>query len=317
MLSWIIRRLAQYWSRNKGVYKLNILTYHRVSEFYDEKNPQTISLALFKLQMKWLKKYFVVLPLPEAISLHEKNALPPRAICITIDDGYRDSYDLIYKVLQQENITATFFISTQGIVDGGLWDAVIYSAIFNAPDKVKEVKCAGKTFDLTSVEQRNISRYKFTDSIKYLSINERQNVINELKEQTEFNSLDPYFLTEEQIKTIHANGMTIGAHTHSHPILLKEDDEIASKEIEQSKNVLEKIIGAPVEFFAYPNGKYEQDFNDRHIQMVDELGFRAAFSTDWGSLSNIKEDRFKIKRFTPWDETELSFVLRLALNYRN
>jgi peptidoglycan/xylan/chitin deacetylase (PgdA/CDA1 family) len=316
MLNWIIKSFINYWSCSKGVTKLNILTYHRVSKLYDATNPETIHLALFTRQIQWLKKYFIVLPLSEALTLQAKGSLPARAVCITVDDGYRDSYEFIYKTLKQEGVVATFFISTKGIVDGGLWDAEIYSAIFNAPEQVKKVNCGGKTFDISGFEQRVNGRYQLTNFTKYLSLVERKKVIEELKEQTHFHLLDQYFLTETQIKIMHENGMSIGAHTHNHPILMKEEDSIAFDEIKQSKAILESIIKEPVEFFAYPNGKYGLDYTDVHINMVDELEFRAAFSTDWGSLGNIEKECFKIKRFTPWDETELSFTLRLAINYR-
>lgn len=317
MFSWMIRTIASRLSYNEKASKLSILTYHRVSEFYDEKNPKTIHLSLFKLQMQWLKKHFVVLPLPEALDLQQKNALPRRAVCITIDDGYRDSYELIFKTLQEEKIKATFFISTQGIVDGGLWDAEVYSAIFDAPKTVMEINCGGRFFDLSCFEERVNTRYLLTEYTKYLPLSERKIILDELKRQTSSSSNEKYFLTIEQIKEMHSAGMTIGAHTENHPILTKESDNVAWQEIKQSKELLEAIIDAPVEYFAYPNGKLEEDFNEKHMSMVEDSGFKAALSTDWGVLADLSLDRFKIKRFTPWDEKELHFILRLALNYRS
>ncbi|KGJ96781.1 polysaccharide deacetylase family protein [Colwellia psychrerythraea] len=316
MLNWLIRYLANRWSSSKRITKLNILTYHRVSEFHDPKNPNTITLALFEQQVKWLIKHFTVLPLPEALILQENNKLPPRAVCLTIDDGYQDSYDLIYKVLQKNNISATFFISTQGILEGGLWDAEIYSAIFNAPTDVGSIYCDGMLFDLSSLEDRIKSRYRLTEYAKYLSLKDRTKLLTELKGQTSFNPIEHNFLTEKQIKVMHCSGMTIAAHTHSHPILMKENNETAFAEIKLSKELLEQIIEEPVEYFAYPNGRIGQDYNEEHVDMVKKIGFKAALSTDWGSLTNLKLERFKIKRFTPWDKKEIFFALRLALNYR-
>lgn len=316
MLSWIIRSTADYWSQKKEGNKLNILTYHRVSEFYDDKNPDTISWVSFQLQVKWLKKHFVILPLPEALALHAKNALPARAVCITIDDGYQDSYDFIYQTLKSECVSGAFFISTQGIVSGGLWDADINSAILNAPAHVNSFKFNEKEFDLSSTSQRTITRYQLTEYTKYLPLTERQLVLDALKEQTFFDKTESYFLTPKHIKIMHSDGMTIAAHTHNHPILVKEIDSVAFDEIKKSKDILEEIIEAPVEYFAYPNGKFGQDYNEQHMGMAKNIGFKAAFSTDWGCLTNLTRDRFKIKRFTPWDKTEFSFCLRLALNYR-
>jgi len=317
MLNWIVHFLANRWSCQKGSTRLNILTYHRVNEIYDARDPKTIELRLFRRQLKWLKKHFVVLSLPEALQLQSENKLPAKAVCITVDDGYRDSYDVIYPSLLEEGLTATFFISTKGLEEGGLWDAEIYFSIFNAPSNVKSVVCAGKSFDLSTFEHKVESRYLLTGQVKYLPQLEREAIICELKKQTICREMDNHFLTEQQIKIMHSTGMTIAAHTHNHPILMKENDDIAFFEIIQNKLMLEEIIKAPVNLFAYPNGKYNIDYNDKHIAMVKEIGFEAAFSTDWGCVSTLASERYQLKRFTPWDANEFSFVLRLALNYRS
>lgn len=316
MFSWLLRKIASHWSHEGKQTKLNILTYHRVGERFSEKNPKSIHWALFALQIKWLNKYFNILPLPIALELQAKNELPPRAVCITIDDGYRDSYDYIFKTLQRENVKAAFFISTQGLSKGGLWDEDIYVAIFNAPEEIKKLNIDGKYFDMSSFERRVETRYQLTEETKYLPLKQRQKVVDEIRSQTGVELQPNNFLSAEQIREMHQAGMTIGAHTHSHPILVKEDDNVAFDEIKQSKTILEDIITQPIDYFAYPNGKFKQDYDQRHIEMVESLGFKAALSTDWGSLADYQKERFKIKRFTPWDKTEFKFILRLAMNYR-
>lgn len=316
VFSWLLRICATHWSHEGKQTKLNILTYHRVSERFSERSPKNIHWALFKLQIKWLKKYFNILPLPLALELKAKNELPPRAVCITIDDGYRDSYDFIFKTLQQENVKAAFFISTQGISKGCLWDEDIYVAIFHAPESLKQLNIDGRTFDIGNLEQRVETRYQLTEETKYLPLKQRQKIVAELRSQTSVTIQPNEFLSATQIQEMHKAGMTIGAHTHNHPILLKENDSVALDEIRQSKTILEEIISQPVDYFAYPNGKFKQDYDLRHIEMVESLGFKAALSTDWGALAHYQKDRFRIKRFTPWDKTEFKFILRLALNFR-
>jgi hypothetical protein len=83
----------------------------------------------------------------------------------------------------------------------------------------------------------------------------------------------------------------------------------------ESKQVLEQIIEKPVDYLAYPNGKFRKDFNHQHKELAKDLGFKAAFSTDWGCISGKRNDQFALKRFTPWDKSESRFNLRLALNF--
>ncbi|MBA3788862.1 polysaccharide deacetylase family protein [Patescibacteria group bacterium] len=90
-------------------------------------------------------------------------------------------------------------------------------------------------------------------------------------------------LTNQQIVTL-AQDFEIGAHTMTHPDLTKLSDEDARKEIDDSKEYLEKIVQTPISSFCYPSGFWEK----RHENMVQEAGFTLArtvkrFATAIGS----------------------------------
>ena len=293
-----------------GKNKLNILTYHRVG---DSGSAVAMTEALFEQHLLWLKRYFNPIDLAEGIKLQKEGKLPPRSVAITIDDGYVDSYKIIFPLLQKYQLQATFFISTAGLEAEYLWDELVAYNIMNTP--IKTLEFNNVSYELTTQKERITCLMACLDKIKYHSVAERNALIEHLLQQTKQLNLADRFLTKEQISLLHKSGMGIGAHTHNHPILNNESDDFARKEIEQSKDVLEKIIKEPIHYFAYPNGKYTQDFENRHIEMVQSAGFKAAFSTDWGVLSDFETECFQIKRFTPWNETELRFALRLALNY--
>ncbi|MFX7981151.1 polysaccharide deacetylase family protein, partial [Acinetobacter baumannii] len=74
----------------------------------------------------------------------------------------------------------------------------------------------------------------------------------------------------------------------------------AEREIAQSRQRLVDILGAPVDLFAYPNGRPGRDYTARDVAIVRRLGVRAAVSTRPAVASEI-DDPFEIPRFTPWD----------------
>jgi peptidoglycan/xylan/chitin deacetylase (PgdA/CDA1 family) len=121
-------------------------------------------------------------------------------------------------------------------------------------------------------------------------------------------------MSQAQVRTLSEAGMEIGAHTVSHPILARLDDESARVEIASSKEQLEEIILKPVRLFAYPNGKPGKDFDSRHVRMVRELGFTAAVTTAWGA-ARVSDDCYQLPRFTPWDKTSTRFLIRMIQNY--
>lgn len=312
MLSHIVNSILSVVIAASGENKLGILTYHRIGESY---NQLFMDEYLFEQQLIWLKRYFNPIGLAEGLLLQQQGRLPKRSIAITVDDGYLDSYTKIFPLLQKHKLTATFFISTSGLKAGFLWDELISSAILTLDEEVLELDFEGDLFPLTTHNQRLACSKKIIEKVKYCSLKDRERLTNLLLKQTGEPKLSHQFLNEEHILSLHKAGMGIGAHTVNHPILTCENDSISKAEILDSKQKLEKIIEAPVKFFAYPNGKSNVDFNNNHQRIVKECGFEAAFTTDWGCVDPSSTNAYELKRFTPWDVTEVRFSLRLALNF--
>lgn len=109
--------------------------------------------------------------------------------------------------------------------------------------------------------------------------------------------------------------MEIGAHTASHPILARLPDADALADIARGKAALEVVLQTPVKLFAYPNGKPDLDYDQRHVAMVHALGFEAAFSTVSGA-AHAASDPLQLPRYTPWERDRPRFLLRLLANRR-
>lgn len=82
-------------------------------------------------------------------------------------------------------------------------------------------------------------------------------------------------VTASEIRSLHEAGMEIGAHTMSHAVLTGLDSGRVRREVRDSKNWLENILGEPVHAFCYPLGK----FNARVCSIVQECGFLIARTT--------------------------------------
>ena len=89
----------------------------------------------------------------------------------------------------------------------------------------------------------------------------------------------------------------------------------ARDEVQKSRSILESSISSTVRFFAYPNGRPNQDYQPCHRDLIEEMGFEAAVSTHWG-VSDANTDKWQLPRFTPWDQSSGKFVLRMAINAR-
>ena len=266
--------------------------------------------------MTMIRERFSPLSLAEGLRRLDEGTLPPRAVCITFDDGYADNLTVAVPILKRLEIPATVFVAS-GYLDGGcMWNDRLGEAIRHAP---------GDTIDLTEYgcgihrlgapSERATLVPRLLGLLKHGPPGHREQVAGELAARYAPHLTSP-MLTRAQVRELHALGVEIGGHTVTHPILARIDDRDAYREIAENKEDLEGLLGERLRFFAYPNGKPDLDFTPAHATMVQALGYAAAVTTHPG-VSTAATDRYRLPRFTPWDRTPTRFGIRLLLNMRH
>lgn len=291
--------------------KLFILIYHRVLDEPDFMRPGEVDKVAFTWQMELLSSHFNVLPLSEALERMQNDTLPPRAVCITFDDGYADNYTNALPILKQFNLTATFFIASGFLNGGRMWNDTVIEGVRNLSSLVLDLTQQGLgVFEIASETQKCQVAQQIIQKIKHLDFTDRALLVEAIAKKSQ-NLPDDLMMTTEQLKKLHKSGMEIGGHTVSHPILAKLDQQSAELEIIENKTYLENLLNIKLNHFAYPNGKLEQDYLPEHVKMVKNLGYRAAVTTQWG-VSNHSTDPWQLSRFTPWDNYPVSYMMRLV-----
>lgn len=296
--------------------RLSILIFHRVLAAADPLLPELPTATEFEATMRWVRDWFNVLPLPEAVARLGSGTLPPRAMAITFDDGYADNEELAAPILQQLGLTATFFVSTGYLGDGCMWNDRIIEALRATRHERLDLGGLGlDAFETTGAAQRRAAILAILKGIKHLEPQARMAAVAAIEAAAGVGTPPRPMMSNEQVRRLRDRGMQIGGHTVTHPILTRLDRDAARAEIAEGKRQLESLLDEPVELFAYPNGVPLQDYAAEHVAMVRECGFTAAVSTAWGAAGG-GSDRYQLPRFTPWDRTRLRYGLRLLDNLR-
>lgn len=117
-----------------GYQVVPVLCYHRFGT--DLKNKLVISGPEFEKQMAYLQAqgYRVITLARLEEFLNGDKPLPPRAVVITIDDGYKSVYEVAFPILRSHGFPATLFIYTDYI--GGGSGALTW-------DELKEMEASG------------------------------------------------------------------------------------------------------------------------------------------------------------------------------
>ncbi len=294
--------------------RLTILTFHRVLPEPDPMFPAGMTRQKFSRLLDWIQGSFQVVSLPEGARGLQQGSLPSRALAITFDDGYANNYTVAAPMLRDRGLPATFFVTTAFRDGGCMWnDRIIESMRLHDAARIDLSAASLGTLPLTDVTERKRAAWQLINAIKYLPWQDREAAINATF-GPDLPACEALMMTDAQIRALAAiPGMTIGGHTHSHPILARLAPEVARKEITANRELLESITGEPITWFAYPNGQPGTDYDASHVRMLKESGFEGAVTTAQGA-AGPGDSLFQLPRFTSWDKTPDRFLARVLLS---
>jgi peptidoglycan/xylan/chitin deacetylase (PgdA/CDA1 family) len=300
-LEFLIRR-----NRNR----IAIVTFHHFGS-------DPASVEELDRRCEWIRRHFTPVTLDQiADAFDGKGSLPENPVTITVDDGYGD-FLVAHPIFRKHGLKATVFL-VSGFLDGECWlwvDAVnTLLAQSTRPEVATGIN--GLVTPLGTEEQRKAAGRELIEAAKRLPDDERRAFLERLPALCGVALPDSIPeksrpLTWDEVRKLKSEGVSFGAHTHTHPILSRITDPARlADEIRQPK---ERVIAEAGEcnHFCYPNGG-PSDIGDAAVQEVEAAGYRTAVTTSVG-LNDRMSSRYRLQRLST--ETESSrtyFYERLA-----
>jgi peptidoglycan/xylan/chitin deacetylase (PgdA/CDA1 family) len=282
--------------------RLTILMFHGVeAEPLSPPCPYVNDAATLRRQLEYVRRYFHVLPLEEALERLYAGSLPDRAAAITFDDGTRNLLTHAAPVLRDLGLPAAVFLATGPMgTDETLWPDRLWLAF--ARTKVLEVDLTVfglGTVSLRSDADRGAARAAVVRRLKDSPDEERmarvESLIAMLEPDLDGDAGPFRMLSWEEAHALAGDGnVTLHPHSVTHPILSRCSDEKVEWEIVESCARLERETGSMPSVFAYPNGGPE-DFDERARAALLGRGIRWALATTSG-LASRKSDPLAMPR---------------------
>jgi peptidoglycan/xylan/chitin deacetylase (PgdA/CDA1 family) len=257
---------------------LRIVMYHRFTHEHT---------ADLQDQCRHLRRYYHPVSMGQvADSLKSGMPLPPNAIAITVDDGYRDFMEYAAPVFKSFELPATVYLAT-GFLDRELWlwwDTIDYALRHTA---LKAVVIDGESLPIAGATDLAASFYKITSYAKTLPNSGRLQFIDDLLHQAAVRlpaELPATYapLRWEEVRQLRRQGFEFGSHSVTHPILSRlETPEALDREVFASRDRIQQETGEPVLHFCYPNGQPE-DWNESVVGAVSRAGFVTGVTTVQG-----------------------------------
>jgi peptidoglycan/xylan/chitin deacetylase (PgdA/CDA1 family) len=247
---------------------------------------------IFRQHLQFLKAhYHVIHPEDFRARIEQGKPLPPRAVLLTCDDGLVNNLTDMLPLLQSESVFCLFFLTAASCTNnpGMLWYEELYHLMrttpLTGPDLQLPVEEATESASAESFQAKWWSTVRRASQLDARTRADWMSRVRSHCSPTQaFRSERRWrLLSLPELRQLAEAGMSIGAHTLSHPVLSLCSEAEARREIHESKLDLEQALGRSVWAFAYPFGN-PSTMGEREIRLAREAGFSCAFLNveHWG-----------------------------------
>ncbi len=257
-------------------------------------------------QLAFLRRTCNVVPLDAALrALGEGRPLPPRAVAVTFDDGYRDNLELAVPLLERLQLPATFFLVPELLsgIARPWWETIAWVLSRSRHDAIT---WEGRTVSLRGAAERRAANLVISAQLKRHDQAGREAAIAELtgrcQPDPEPGAGDPrsLFMDWGGARALVRRGFEVASHSHHHAILAMERPEEQVRDLAESRRWLQRELDVPVSLLAYPNG-LEGDYDAGTIEAARAAGYSHAVTTI-GGWNRPGTPAYEIHRFVQQPE---------------
>jgi peptidoglycan/xylan/chitin deacetylase (PgdA/CDA1 family) len=281
-----------------------VLTYHGVLPVgYKIVDPcldgNLLSADSFRRQMRFIRKqHNVISPKEFLLWCEGGHELPPCSVLLTCDDGLRSSLFEMVPILREFDLECLFFVTGASLnpTPTMLWYEELYLMFLAAPESFTlELLEIGLQVEVKQQGKRS-SWWELVMKLSQYDLNRRRTLLARIRMQLGFSvhwdaeyrddavlSRRFWMLSLAELHQLREAGMSIGAHTLSHPMLSQSSDDVAWNEISECKRNLELALEQEMWALAYPFGN-SSSVTSRELEMAKRAGFKAAFLNAGGDF---------------------------------
>ena len=209
----------------------------------------SVTPARFREHLRILAPRFTFLLPSEIAAFREDGHGGRRGVVVTFDDGYRDNHDAATPILVDEGGRACFYVTTGPLSSGrGLWISELFRLVERLPPGRLELP-GHAPFEVAGEPAARVPmRRSLTRWLASIGAEAREAAFDAMAARAGMprgEGLEDSFVTPEQLRSMRAAGMGIGAHTRSHPHLDRLPAELHADEVSGSRADLERVQRLP------------------------------------------------------------------------
>lgn len=313
----LVRRIQLLYRTLRGETKAAILLFHRIEDVVDETigpdSEISLSPSVFEQVVSQLTTRFRPLSLPDIVHrLRSGEALPKRSVALTFDDGFRDTLTTACPILEDYNIPATCYV-TSGFMDGSVrpYEYVLGHYVESVERVQLQWGGETETWEFNTPGGRK-ECYRVIKSIgKPLPQADRQRLLRSLRPRVK-DSIDaskscPEYMSPNEVSELANHPLfTIGAHTHTHPLLSSLSTEEVWTEIQEGLDRLRDMTDMPIRHFSYPYG----GCSSATREMVKDIGLESAVTTQPTAVDAWHHSPYQLPRIEVQEPSTINSLIQ-------
>jgi len=284
-------------ARSGRRHRLLVLGFHNVEPTWRFPSPAGEGVSNFGRHMRILDRMANVVPLTDALdALAVGRPLPPRAVALTFDDGYRDNLTFAAPILRRFSMPATIYLVPHFLsgLEHAWWERLAWAVRQATASHVIHKRASHSLLD---EDARMAALRRIEEDLKDQTRVERSQqveaLVDELRPKGGFAHHD-LFLDWDAAREVVAAGLSVGSHTLEHAILARETPDGQRYDLRESRELLRRELQVEVDTLAYPNGK-PVDYNETTMDAARDAGYRYAVTT-WGGPVTADDPPYEIHR---------------------
>lgn len=307
--------LSSFESRDRCDNVLRVITYHRVDR--PSENPHlypgvhSATPEQFAAQLDQLQMCSNIVSLDDVLDAIEgRRRLPAKSVLITFDDAYQN-FETAWQYLKLRGLPVVLFVPTSfpDHPENKFWWDRVHWAISSSPKT--QITLDSQTLPLDGLQQKSQAARMIAAKVKQLPHRDAMPWIDTLCEELQEDAKPNEVLSWERLRELSEEGVAMGAHTHTHPLMNQIDLDEAREEAIRSRDELQKRLGKEIHSFCYPAG----GVSDEVAAMLKDIGYTAAFTTKRGVNDLDACDAMRLNRINVGGRTSTNVMRMQFLSY--
>jgi peptidoglycan/xylan/chitin deacetylase (PgdA/CDA1 family) len=254
----------------------------------------------------------------ELLAILDGAPVPADGILLTFDDGLSDHHDHVLPELVARDAVGLFYVPTGPHATGTLLNVHRVHHLLGrhggahmmselepllADSSLEFEGRAGFRSGTYREQDNDEATATFKRTLNYFAGTRQQDglldrlVAAHLDDEADL--VTSFYASSDQLRAIHAAGMLIGSHTITHPVMSKLDRAAQAREISDSIEALEDVLG-PLEprHYCHPYGGFHS-FDGHTEELLAEVGCRFAFNIESRDIveADLRERPYALPRY--------------------